>query len=69
MVCVAEINTANEIRRSWLLCDSSVTHLCLMCTGLEPTSHLHKSLTVSLRNAHINSIHFLMHHKISKSNE
>lgn len=69
MACVTEINKANEIRHCWLLCDSSVTHLCLMCTGLEPTSHLHKSLTVSLRNAHINRIHFLMHHKISKSNE
>lgn len=69
MACVTEINKANEIRHCWLLSDSSVTHPLLMCTGLEPASHLHKSLTVSLRNAHINRIHFLMHHKVSKSNE
>lgn len=69
MVYITEINKANEIRHCWFMCDSSVTHLSSICTGLEPTSHLHKSLIVSLRNPRINRIHFLMHHKISNSNE
>lgn len=32
-VCITEINKGNEIRHCWFTCDSSVTHLCLICRG------------------------------------